>query len=94
MTSIRANYGAMSAGAEGLVATWGRIEGHLAELDATVAATSDMSAAALVAFTALKVRWEAAAADRQLVLGRLAEAVSSARSYYQQVDQSLAAQFG
>jgi len=44
MASIRANYGVMSVGQEGLVATWGRIEAHLGRLDSTVgyAAAADL----------------------------------------------------
>lgn len=94
MTTIRANYGVMSAGHDGLVATWGRIETHLGQLDTDVAATADMDADALTAFRLLKVRWAASAADRQLVLRGLAEAVEAARAQYQQVDRALAAQFG
>lgn len=93
MATIKANYGVMSAGHDGLVATWGRIEGHLSDLDSTVASTADMSAQALVAFVALKKKWDAAAVDRQVVLKALAEAVGEARVYYQQVDRALAAQF-
>ncbi len=93
MSSIKANYGLMAAGQDGLVSTWGRIEAHLSRLDQTVASTADMESEALLAFTALKTKWNAAAADRQLVLKGLAEAVGSARSYYQQVDRALAAQF-
>lgn len=94
MTAIRANYGVMSAGSDGLVATWGRIETHLGQLDTDVAATADMDAAALSAFRLLKARWAASAADRQVVLRGLAEAVGAARTHYQQVDQAMAAQFG
>lgn len=94
MTTIRANYGVMSAGHEGLVATWGRIETHLGQLDTDVAATTDMDADALTAFRLLKARWVASAADRQLVLRGLADAVEAARTQYQQVDRALAAQFG
>jgi len=93
MATITANYGVMSAGQDGLVATWGRIETHLGQLDSTVAATADMSAEALLAFRALKLRWDAAAADRQSALKALAQAVGEARTYYQQVDRALAAQF-
>ncbi|MDQ2738594.1 MAG: hypothetical protein M3Y35_08285 [Actinomycetota bacterium] len=94
MATISANYGVMSAGQDGLVATWGRIEAHLGRLDSTVAATADMDAHALTAFKVLKTNWENAAVDRQLVLKNLAEAVGRARVHYQQVDRSLAAQFG
>lgn len=93
MTTIRANYGVMSAGQEALVATWGRIESHLGHLDQTVAVTADMDSDALLAFRVLKSRWESAAVERQVVLRGLAEAVTNARSYYQQVDRALAAQF-
>jgi uncharacterized protein YukE len=93
MTTITANYGVMSAGHDGLVATWGRIESHLSQLDQTVASTADMSAEALAAFRLIKARWDTAAADRQLVLRSLAEAVGHARTQYQQVDRALAAQF-
>lgn len=94
MTAIRANYGVMSAGSEGLVATWGRIETHLGQLHTQVAATADMEADALTAFRLLQARWAASAADRQVVLRGLAEAVSAARIHYLQVDQAMAAQFG
>ena len=94
MTTIRANYGVMSAGHDGLVATWGRIETHLGQLDTDVAATADMDADALTAFRLLTVRWAASATDRQQVLRGLAGAVEAARTQYQQVDRALAAQFG
>lgn len=93
MTTIRANYGVMSAGHEGLVATWGRIESHLGRLDLDVAATADMDANVLTAFRLLKIRWAASAADRQVVLRGLADAVEAARTNYQRADQALAAQF-
>ncbi len=93
MSSIRANYGVMAAGQDELMSTWGRIESHLGRLDSTIAATADMDSEALVAFKVLKAKWDAAAAERQLVLKGLAEAVGSARAYYQQVDRALAAQF-
>lgn len=93
MSSIRANYSVMSSGQDGLVATWGRIEAHLGQLDSAVGATSDMDAEALTAFKVLRTRWEVSAADRQVVLRGLAQAVGDARTYYQQVDRSLAAQF-
>ena len=93
MSSIRANYGVMSAGHDGLVATWGRIETHLRQLDGDVAATNDMDATALTAFRVLKTRWDAAAVDRQVALRRLAESVADARAQYEQVDRALAAQF-
>ncbi len=94
MTTIRANYAAMSAGHDGLVATWGRIERHLGELASGVAATNDMDADALTAFKLHKARWDAQATDRQAALRSLAEAVDEARLQYQQVDRNLAAQFG
>lgn len=93
MTTIRVNYGAMNAGHDGLVATWGRIEAHLADLDATVAATGDMRSDALAAYAALKARWTAAAADRQAALRALADAVDRAAQSYRQVDAAAAAQF-
>jgi uncharacterized protein YukE len=93
MTTIRVNYGAMTAGHDGLVATWGRIESHLAELDATVAATSDMQSDALAAYVALKARWTAAATDRQTMLKALADSVDRASQTYRQVDAAAAAQF-
>jgi uncharacterized protein YukE len=93
MTTIRVNYGAMAAGHDGLVATWGRIESHLAELDATVAATGDMQSDALSAYVALKARWTAAANERQLALKALADAVERASQTYRQVDAAAAAQF-
>lgn len=93
MTMIKVNYGAMAAGHEGLVATWTRIEGHLADLDATITATADMRSEALVSYAALKARWDAAAADRQAALYALAGAVDNAARSYQQVDAAAAAQF-
>lgn len=93
MTTIRVNYGAMAAGHDGLVATWRRIESHLAELDATIAATSDMSSEALQSYLALKARWDSSAADRQLALRALADAVDSAAQTYREVDAAAAAGF-
>lgn len=93
MTAIRVNYAAMRAGHQGLVATWGRIESHLAELDATVAATGDMHSEALAAYVALKSRWSASAADRQTALRALAAAVDRAAQTYRQTDAAAAAQF-
>ena len=58
----------MAGGSDGLVATWNRIEGSPAQLDATVLATSDMSAQTLIAYRALKARWDASAEHRQSVL--------------------------
>ncbi|MTD16038.1 hypothetical protein GIS00_19050 [Nakamurella sp. YIM 132087] len=93
MSTIKADYAAMTAGQEGLVATWARIETHLADLDATVAATQDMQADSLTAYHALKLRWSASAADRQLVLQQLASLVGAARDHYRQVDTMLANRF-
>jgi uncharacterized protein YukE len=93
MVAIRANYGVMAAGEDGLMASWSRMEANLGQLQATVAATADMDSQALLAFKALKAKWDAAAADRQVVLKELAAALGSARTYYQQVDTALAAQF-
>lgn len=94
MASITVNYGAMANGHDGLVATWGRIEGHLAELDSHVAATSDMTAETLVGYRALKARWDASADQRQGMLHALATLVGRAGEQYRQVDTSMAAQFG
>ncbi len=94
MATIAVNYGAMSGGRDGLVATWNRIEAHLAELDARVAATADMTADTLLAYRACKSRWDASAQQRQNVLHGLATLVGSAGEQYRQVDVSMAAQFG
>lgn len=94
MTQIQVNYGAMSAGYESLLAAWGRIEAHLAELDAAIAATGDMRSEALAAYVGLKARWDASAADRQVALRALANAVESAAQTYREVDAAAAAQFG
>lgn len=93
MTTIRVSYAAMAAGHDGLVATWTRIEAHLAELDAIVAATGDMRSEALAAYAALKARWTAAAADRQAALRALAETVDRSAQTYREVDAAAAAQF-
>ncbi len=93
MTMIRLSYGAMSAGHEGLVATWRRIESHLADLEAVVATTAEMSSEALHAYSSLKARWAVAAADRQHALRALADAVDRAAQSYRQVDAAAAAQF-
>lgn len=93
MATIRADYGVMSAGHEGLVATWQRIESHLADLDRVVASTHDMRADAIVAYQSLKTKWVASAADRQVVLKSLADLIAQARDHYRQVDAALAAQF-
>lgn len=93
MTTIQANYGAMNAGYDGLVATWGRIESHLAELDTTISATSDMQSEALTSYIALKAQWDSSAQDRQQVLKTLADAVENAAATYRQADAAAAAQF-
>lgn len=94
MTSIAVNYAALAEGQEGLVATWNRVEGHLAELDARIAATADMDAQTLTSYRALKARWDAAAQDRQAVLQGLASLVGRAGEQYRTVDAAMAAQFG
>lgn len=93
MTTIQVDYGSMAAGHEELVATWGRIEGHLADLDAAIAATGDMRSEALTSYVALKARWDASATDRQAALHALAAAVDSAAQTYREVDAAAAAQF-
>lgn len=94
MTSITVNYAALADGEHGLIATWNRIEGHLADLDARIAATADMEAETLASYRALKARWDAAAQDRQTVLQGLAGLVGRAGDQYRNVDLALAAQFG
>jgi uncharacterized protein YukE len=94
MTTIAVNYAALADGRDGLVATWGRIEGHLTDLDARIAATSDMEAETLVSYLALKARWDAAAQERQTVLHSLANLVGDAGEQYRSVDAAMAAQFG
>lgn len=93
MTTISVNYGAMAAGYDDLVATWGRIEGHLAELDATIAATGDMRSEMLTSYMALKTKWDASAGDRQVTLRALASALDSAAQTYREADAAAAAQF-
>jgi uncharacterized protein YukE len=93
MTTINVNYSAMAAGHEGLVATWGRIEGHLADLDSAIAATADMRSEALASYVALKAKWDASAADRQAMLHALAASVDAAAQSYREVDAAAAAQF-
>jgi hypothetical protein len=94
MASIAVTYGALASGHDGLVATWGRIEGHLAQLDSHVAGTADMTADTLLSYRALKARWDASADQRQGVLHALATLVGRAGEQYRQVDTSMAAQFG
>lgn len=94
MASIAVNYAALAGGHDGLVATWGRIEGQLAQLDSHVAATSDMTADTLISYRALKARWDASAEQRQTMLQALATLVGRAGEQYRQVDTSMAAQFG
>ena len=94
MASIAVNYGALASGHDGLVATWGRIEGHLAQLDSLVAGTSDMTADTLLSYRALKARGESSAEQRQGVLHALATLVGRAGEQYRQVDTAMAAQFG
>lgn len=94
MASIAVNYAAMASGHDGLLATWNRIEAHLAELDAQVAATTDMTAETLLSYRALKARWDASADQRQGTLHALATTVGAAGDQYRQVDMAMAAQFG
>lgn len=94
MASIAVDYGAMASGHDGLLATWNRIEGQLAELDAQVAATTDMTADTLLSYRALKARWDASADQRQGTLHALATMVGAAGDQYRQVDTAMAAQFG
>lgn len=93
MAEINVSYAALTGGHDGLVATWGRIEAHLADLDSTIASTADMSAESLVAYVGLKARWDASAEDRQRVLRALADLVSEAGRSYREVDAAMAAQF-
>lgn len=93
MTEIRVNYGAMNAGHENLVAAWGRIEAHLADLDQAIAATGDMQSETLAAYIGLKARWDASAAERQVALQGLARTVDTAAQTYREVDAAAAAQF-
>ena len=94
MASITVNYASMASGHDGLVATWTRIESHLAELDGHVGGTADMTADTLLSYRALKARWDASAEQRQAVLHALATLVGRAGEQYRQVDTSMAAQFG
>ena len=93
MTTIRVNYGALSSAQSGLVATWGRVESQLADLQATVSATGDMRSDALAAYRELQQRWAATAAERQTVLHSLARLVDEAASAYRRADAAAAAQF-
>ena len=94
MASIMVNYAAMAGGHDCLVAIWNGVEGNLAELDAHVAGTADMTADTLLSYRALKARWDASAEQRQAVLQALATLVGRAGEQYRQVDASMAAQFG
>ena len=94
MTTIRVNYAALGSAHTGLLATWGRIESRLADLQATVAGTGDMDSEALASYRALAERWSAAASDRQAVLRSLAALVDDAASAYRRADAAAAAQFG
>lgn len=93
MATINVNYGALASGHDGLVATWGRIESHLGELQQVVGGTSDMKAEALVSYLALKAKWDASATDRQVALKGLADFVEAAGQHYRSVDAAMAAQF-
>lgn len=93
MTTIRVNYAALGSAHSGLVATWGRIESHLADLEASVVATGAMSSDALTAYRVLQQRWAASAADRQAALQALARLVDEAGSAYRRADAAAAAQF-
>jgi uncharacterized protein YukE len=94
MTTISVTYAVLADGQEGLVATWNRIEGLLADLDSRIAATADMDAQTLTTYRALKARWDAAAQERQLTLQGLASLVGRAGEQYRTVDATMAAQFG
>lgn len=93
MTLISVDYAAMASGHDGLVSTWGRIEAHLRDLDQVIGATTDMRSDALVAYQGLKLRWDSAAADRQVALKTLADLVAQASEQYRAVDAAMAAQF-
>ncbi len=94
MATIAVNYAALADGRDGLTATWNRIEGHLADLDARIAATGDMDAQTLVRYRELKARWDSSAQERQTVLQALAMLVGRAGDQYRAVDLTMAAQFG
>lgn len=93
MAIIAANYAAMAGARDDLVATWGRIEEHLAELDSTIAATGDMSSEALAAYLPLKAQWDGCALERQETLQSLADAIESAAETYREADAAAAALF-
>ncbi len=93
MTFIKVNFAGMQSAHDGLVATWGRIESHLVELDTAVSATSSMKAETLQAYYMLKSQWDLAAVDRQITLQALATAVAVASDQYRLVDQQAAAMF-
>lgn len=94
MSTINVNYSAMAGGADGLLASWRRIEQHLADLQKVVGATASMDARTLDAYRALFLRWTTAADERQRTLQALADAVRAAGEHYRAVDTALAAQFG
>ena len=94
MAVISVSYAALSSGHDGLVATWTRIEGHLADLAGSVGATADMRSDALAAYLTLKQRWDAAAEERQLALKSLADLVARAGEQYRATDAQLAGMFG
>lgn len=93
MSQITVNYAGMAAGHSALINSWNRIEALLRELDASVVATGSMRAETLNAYLALKARWDAAAADRQLALKGLANVVDGARRHYQELDRRVATMF-
>ncbi|AZI59085.1 hypothetical protein EH165_13995 [Nakamurella antarctica] len=93
MTYVKVNYAGMQAAHDALVSTWGRIEGHLAELDTAVAATGSMKAETLQAYYLLKSKWDLSAADRQIALQALAAAVADAGLRYQETDRQAALMF-
>jgi uncharacterized protein YukE len=93
VTTIRVDFGALASAHSGLVATWGRIESNLRDLEAAVATTADMDSSALAAYRSLEGRWYASAAERQAVLRSLATVVDDAASAYRRADAAAAAQF-
>lgn len=93
MTFIKVNFAGMQSAHDGLVATWGRIESHLSELDVAVAATNSMKAETLQAYYMLKSQWDLSAIDRQVTLQALATAVAVAAEQYRLVDQQAALMF-